>query len=341
MEQGKSSMKQAFVTGSTGLLGSNLVRQLLADGYAVKALYRSAEKAKTYLGDTDVKLVQGDMLQVEHFAHELDGCDVLFHTAAYFKEYRGVRPEADKMLHDINVDGTLKLLAAAQAHGVNNVVYVSSSGVIGKPANGQAADESAAFNDGTPNSYFRSKISAEKALTQWLAQHPDMRVVLILPSAIVGPGDNGPTGMGQLMIDVLKGELPAVPAGGISTVDVRDVATGMLRAADVGTSGERYIMSGDYQTLGQFVQTIGKTANVKVPGFQLPYFMTWTYGAVSELVAKLSGNEPLASRVMVATLNEGTTLSAAKAERELGVTFRPIEESIRDEIAWFKQFGFL
>lgn len=330
---------KAFVTGSTGLLGSNLVRELVAAGFAVKALARSVDKAQRFLNGTEAEIVVGDMVDIPGFADEMAGCDVLFHTAAYFREYTGADDDAERMLQTINVDGTIALLAAAKARGVHNVIYTSSGGVIAMPANGQPADETSPVNASTPNRYFQSKIRAERAVYDWLQHNPDMRVILILPGAIIGPGDNGPTGLGGLMVDVLNGRLPAIPAGSLCLVDVRDVAAGMVRAAARGKSGDRFIIADQIYELATLIPLAASIGGVKPPAITLPYAVTWMYGAVSELVAKVTRKQPLATRVLVHTLNENIPLSSAKAQRELGVTFRPLEESIRDAVDWFRQNG--
>ncbi len=332
---------KAFVTGSTGLLGSNVVRQLLESGHEVKAMVRTKEKGEKFLGDTTAELVIGDMLDIPGFTPHLAGCDVLFHVAAYFKEYTGADENGEAMLQKINVDGTIDILEAAKSQGVKNVIYVSSSGVIGKPEAGRIADESAPFNHETANRYFQSKIRAEQAIEQWLTQNEDMRVILILPGAIIGPGDNGPTGLGRLVIDVLSENLPAIPAGGFSLVDVRDVAAGMIQAVEKGESGARFIISGPYSGMVRLIPLIAKSGGVKAPSIQLPYPMAWLYGAVSELISKLTGNPPLATRVLIKTLNERLDLSSNNSQNVLGVNFRPVEESVQDSVAWFKQFGYV
>ncbi|MEM7029224.1 MAG: NAD-dependent epimerase/dehydratase family protein [Chloroflexota bacterium] len=334
-------MTRAFVTGSTGLLGSNLVRQLVDEGYEVQALARTKEKADRFLGDVDTQIVIGDMLDIPAFTPSLVGVDVLFHVAAFFKEYTGADDKYDKLLQTINVDGTIALFEAAKAQGVRNIVYTSSGGVIGQSANGAAADETSPFNEATPNQYFQSKIRAEKAIEGWLKDNPDMRVVLILPGAILGPGDNGPTGIGRMCIDVLEGNLPATPPGALMMVDVRDVATASIKAIKQGNSGDRFIVANRFCTMSELVPLVAKVGGVKAPAFNLPYPVAWMYGAGSELVAKITGQPPLATRVLIKTLNEDIQLSSAKAQRELGITYHPIEETVSDAITWFRDFGYV
>ncbi len=172
---------KAFVTGSTGLLGNNLVRLLIEQGHSVKALVRSQEKAsKLFSNLDDVTLVKGDMLDIDSFAKELAGCDVLFHTAAYFREY--YQPGNHwQMLEDINVKSTMKLLTEAEKQGIKKLIYVSSAGPVGMKAANVPGDESTPRDpQAIKNLYFKSKVLAEDAIFEFLKQH-SLPVILILP----------------------------------------------------------------------------------------------------------------------------------------------------------------
>jgi nucleoside-diphosphate-sugar epimerase len=147
---------RAFVTGSTGLLGSNLVKTLLEQGHEVRGLVRSPEKAQRIFADGKIDLVTGNVQDVATFAHSLAGCDALFHTAAYFREY--YQPGNHKaMLERINVQGTIDLLIAAEKHGVKKAVHISASGVIGRKPDGSPGDET------TPPDEYASSISISRA----------------------------------------------------------------------------------------------------------------------------------------------------------------------------------
>ncbi|MFL9455444.1 NAD-dependent epimerase/dehydratase family protein [Tolypothrix bouteillei VB521301_2] len=194
---------KAFVTGSTGLLGNNLVRLLLQQGYSVKALVRSSAKASQVLSGLNVTLVKGDLLDIDSFANELSGCDVLFHTAAYFREY--YQPGNHwQTLKDLNVNGTIKLLTEAEKQGIKKVIYVSSAGPLGMKESGEPGDESTPpAPEAFKNLYFKSKVLAENAIYEFLKQH-SLPVVFILPGWMFGPGDAAPTAGGQLKADYLN-----------------------------------------------------------------------------------------------------------------------------------------
>lgn len=330
---------KAFVTGSTGLLGSNLVALLKAQGHTVKALARSPEKAARFLA-SDVEIVRGDMEDVAGFAAELTGCDVLFHTAAYFREYFG-RGDHWSKLERINVHATIELFKAAEKAGVKKVIYVSSSGVIGMKPGGLPGDETTP-PDGPAlqNLYFRSKVAAEQAIYEFMKTH-SLPIVQILPTAIYGPGDSGPTGAGQLILDFLGKKLPGIPPGGFSVVDVRDVAQAMLNAVERGKSGERYIINNRYYRMSEIFAILGKVSGVSAPTMAIPAAIALIFAYVSETVANLRGVESSVTVNGARTLLLRREVKTDKAQRELGVVMRPFEDTLRDEVNWFQTHGYV
>ncbi|HLW03927.1 MAG TPA: SDR family oxidoreductase [Ktedonobacterales bacterium] len=325
---------KAFVTGSTGLLGSNLVNALVAAGHEVKALARSREKAERLLPQAHVEIVVGDMENIPAFAPSMAGSDVLFHTAAYVREVFGPGNHWPK-LEKINVQGTLELLTQAETHGVKTAIHTSSTGVLGIRSDGTPGDERTPpdnFVQGDP--YTRSKLLAEQAIADFLTSHR-LRVILVLPSALFGPQDSGPSATGQAIIQVLERKLPILPPGGVSMVDARDVATAMITAAERGQSGERYIVSNGYVTLERLAQMVGQVAGVPIPTRRIPYRVLNLLAHAGELVSRVTGAPPAMSVNALKALNRKHEVLAAKAMRELGVTFRPFEETIRDTVNWF------
>ncbi len=326
---------RAFVTGATGLLGGNLVETLIADGHSVTALVRSKAKAG-HLAALGVSLVEGDMERVAGFAPALAGHDVLFHAAAYFREYYQPGVDHWAKLKAINIDGTLELLRAAEAHGLSRVVHTSSSGVYGKRPNGLPADES------TPpdaqvyaNLYFRSKLEGDQAIDAFL-RTSKLPVVLIQPGWMFGPGDRAPTSSGQLLLDYLNRRLPVSFPGYGAPTDARDVARAMANAAERGRSGERYIVGGDEPLpFPQLFAMLEELSGVPAPRISVPYGVVLAVAHVSEAASRITGKPASMPVEGIKTLREPHPLSSAKAVRELGATFRPFKETLRDELAWY------
>ncbi|MEM8533056.1 MAG: SDR family oxidoreductase [Chloroflexota bacterium] len=327
---------KAFVTGSTGLLGSNLVQLLVERGYEVTVLARSVAKARTIFDGVDVSIVQGDMNDIDAFAPPMAGCDVLFHTAAFFREY--YQPgEHWGELERINVTGTIKLLEAAEQQGVKKVVYTSSVGVIGHAPSGAVSDESTPPDHIARNNlYFWSKVLAEQAIDKFLEQH-QIPVVLILPGWMFGPRDNAPTGSGQVVLSYLNQQLPGIFTGGNYAVDARDVAQGMVNAVQHGQSGERYIIAGRSTSFAEIVQTLEQVSGVPAPKNRIPYWVSFSAAWLSERYSRLTGRPTLISMDSVQSLYRHQQISSQKAEQALDVSFRPLEETLRDEVMWYRQ----
>ena len=259
------TLRSAVVTGATGLLGNNIVRQLLAHGCEVTAIVRDKERARRLLPASDgLRVVVGDVTQLNGFAFALRGAEAVFHTAAYFREY--YQPGYDPgLLHRTNVQAVLDLLQAALDAAVPVVVHTSSVGTLGTgpDADSSLADENSRLNGrGTRNAYFASKVRADEAVHAFCERHT-LRVPVILPSWMWGPHDAGPTSAGRLFLAVARGELRAVPRAGNHVVDARDVASACIRAAVRGSG--RYVVGGVWRTLPDVCGAVARTVGVAAP----------------------------------------------------------------------------
>lgn len=322
------------------MLGSNLVHALLDQGHDVRGLVRSKEKAQRVFDGVKIDFVTGDMSDVAGFATSLAGCDVLFHTAAYFREY--YQPGDHKAtLEKINVQGTVDLLIAAEKQGVKKAIHISSSGVIGKKPDGSPGDETTPPDDrAASNLYFASKVDTELAIKRFLKERA-LPVVMILPGWMWGPGDSAPTAAGKLALDFLNRKLPGVVDGGSSLVDARDVAQATVTAADRGKSGERYIVGGNYFDFVDIFAALERVTGVPAPTRKIPYALSLAVGAASQTWARLTGSQALVTVAGIRTMRGRNNVDSSKAIRELGATFRPFEETIRDELAWFRAHGYI
>ncbi|RKE84717.1 SDR family oxidoreductase [Rhizobium sp. AG855] len=332
----------AFVTGATGLLGNNLVRELIAAGWRVRALARSLDKARHQFENLDVETVHGDMADVQGFAKALSGVDTVFHTAAYFRDsYKGGRHW--DALYAANVTGTEHLLHAAYREGVRRFVHTSSVAVL-HGARGVLIDETMLRDERNADDYYRSKILADRAVLAFLHSHPDFWASLVLPGWMHGPGDVGPTAAGQTVIDVALQRLPGVPPGSFSVVDARDVARAMLLANEKGRRGERYLAAGRHMTMSELLPLIARKTGARAPVRSIPLWLMRVLAAGYEVYARLTGRPVLMSWAMARTVareNERSRYDPGKSERELGLRFRPVEETLGDEVAWFRAKGII
>ncbi|NVB40419.1 SDR family oxidoreductase [Pseudenhygromyxa sp. WMMC2535] len=339
----KTKPTLAFVTGSTGLLGSNLVRALVAQGIRVRALARSADKARAqFEGLEGVEVVVGDMLNIGGFEAALKGTDVLFHTAAYFREsFQGGSHWAQ--LERVNVQGTRELLEAAHRQGIRRFVHTSSTAVLDGPPR-STIDETMARQEPVESDYYRSKLYSDREVEAFLDRHPEVDGCFVLPAWMHGPGDAGPTAAGQFTLDFMHGDLAGIPPTTFAFVDARDVAEAMIAAATKGRRGERYLAAGRHVDAATLLQIYTRATGREGPKRKIPVPVVYVIATLSEAYAWLTGRPVLLSMATVRTVRgeaERTRFDSSKSERELGVRFRPMEETIRDEVAWFGERGLI
>lgn len=335
-------MKSAFVTGSTGLLGNNLVRELTRRGVQVKGLARSKDKARQQFADLPVEIVEGDMTDVEGFASALQGCDALFHTAAHFRDcYKGGRHV--ERLQATNVMGTARLLEAAHRNGVRQILHTSSIAVLDGPP-GHPIDETMVRDLAHADDYYRSKILSDQEVMRFCAQHPDTRVVMVLPGWMFGPGDMGPTSAGQLVLDFAARKLPGRIPGTFSIVDARDVAQIQINALLKGQSGQRYLAAGRNMTMEALFPLLAQATGVPAPTRAIPMGLLKVIAWVNETQSRLTGAPALVSRAAVRLLEREagrTQFNQEKTFRELQGAFRPTLETLVDTVNWYRQRGLL
>jgi dihydroflavonol-4-reductase len=275
-------VKPALVTGATGFVGWHVARLLVERGVPVRALVRPSSR----LRELDVELVPGDLRNPESLKRAVAGCGLVFHVAA---DYRLWAPDSEEMYRS-NVGGTRSLLGASRAAGVERVVYTSTVGCIGVPAKGLGHEDRPVSLDQMTGSYKRSKFLAERAALQFAAE--GFPVVIVNPTAPIGDHDFKPTPTGKIIVDYLKGAMPAFLDTGLNLVDVRDVAEGHLLACEKGRPGQRYILGCSNMTLQQIFQELEKVSGIPAPTRKIPYAVALVAGIASTGWARLSGREP-------------------------------------------------
>lgn len=331
-------VRTVFVTGATGLLGNNLVRQLVASGHHVRALVRSRDKAQRALAGLPVELVLGDMRDVPAFAPSLDGVDAVFHTAAYFREYYGPGDHEAEMMR-INIDGTLALMREADARGVTHFVHTSSSGAVGMKPDGKPGDEDTPPEpDQLENGYVRSKVEGDARIRAFVPTRA-LRLIEILPGWMWGPGDLGPTAAGQLVLDFTRRKIPVIPDGGGIVVDARDVASAMITCLTRAEHGARYVVGGSYQTIETLLRELEVQTGIVGPRRRIPFALLLSIAWFEELRVRLFGGTLLMSLQGLKMMHRKHDVSSERARRELGVTFRPIAETVRDVLASYQAQG--
>lgn len=324
-------MRRALVTGGCGFLGSWIVRQLASEGVRVRALAMPGEPRDNLEG-VDVEIIEGDVTRVEDCKRAVADQDTVFHCAAIYKDWA---PDPTSM-YDVNQRGTFHVLEASRRAGVARVIYTASIVSLGRPVPGAVGDETTRYEAWDLDfPYSRSKYLSREIAECFAAWDLDVRVVC--PGIVFGPGDIRPTPSGALILGSVKTPGPAVAyAGGASYVDVRDAARVHLLAAKSGKKGERYIASAHNLTNLELVRAIDRITGRKRPLLQLPVSAARGIAVAMEAQARRSGNPPLLARTFFEYSLRPSFYSNAKSVRELGATYRPIDETIRDAVDWFR-----
>lgn len=330
---------QALVTGSTGFLGRHLVRALGAEGHAVRALVRDGRAFAHEGGGNGARdgdgpeVVRGDVLEPESLAAACRGVDVVFHAAGKVSH----RGEATG-LFDLHVGGTRNVLAAARAAGVRRVVHVSTSGTVA------VSRDERVFGDDDPWAtevvrrwpYYLSKLYAEKVALE-AAAAGDLEVVVVSPTLLLGPGDDA-LGSSRVLLRFLRREVVAVPPGGLSLVDVRDAAQATAAAATRGRSGQRYLLGGHNMTVEAFLVLAEKVTGIPAPVVRAGPRLTELTAQALDALEGATGDEgdEAAAYDMACHF---WYVDAARARRELGLTPRAAEATVRDAVAWLRSRG--
>jgi dihydroflavonol-4-reductase len=331
-----------FVTGASGFIGSNLVHELVARGHSVKALLRPQSDLRGLKG-VDFERVDGDISNGAKLRAALYGCDWCFHVAAsYHLWLRDYRP-----MYAANVDGTRNVLEAAGAMGCSRIVYTSTVGCIGLPkpdtkGNLVPTDETAPVSEAQmTNHYKRSKWQAEQVAIGLVRK--GLPIVIVNPTAPVGPRDVKPTPTGQVIADFLNRAMPAFLDTGLNWVHVRDVAAGHVLAAKNGRVGERYILGhadGNW-TMREAFAVLEEITGVRAPRTRIPYWVALTAAYANEAVSAVTGKPPKAPLAGVRMAKYKMFFNPRKAIRELGLPQTPPKQALADAVEWFRSNGYV
>jgi dihydroflavonol-4-reductase len=320
---------KALVTGATGFVGAAVARALLRSGWQVRALVRPTSNRSNTEG-LALEAVVGDLTDAASLERALQGCEALFHVAA---EYSLWTREPQRLYRN-NVEGTRTLLTTAARLSVARIVYTSSVATLGLREDAPSDESVVAEERDMIGHYKRSKFLAE----QWVleAARSGAPVVIVNPSAPVGPGDIKPTPTGRLVLDAVTGRMPAYVDTGLNIVHVDDVAEGHLLAWRHGRIGERYILGGTNLSLREILTIIARRVGRKPPRVRLPIAAALPIAYVAEAWARLLNTDTRITIDGVRMARHQMYFSSAKAERELGYRWRSAEAALDDAVRWFQ-----
>jgi dihydroflavonol-4-reductase len=328
-------MKQTLVTGAAGFIGSHVVRALLADGHAVRALHLPGEDLRNLAG-LDIELLPGDITDAEGMRAAVLGCDWVFHLAAIYALWL---PNPQRV-RDVNVEGTRKVLQAAADAGVSRVVHTSSIAVFGGQGPQDCATEESSFALGnTGDLYSRTKYESHQLALEFARDGLDLTIVA--PCVPIGPGDVGPTPTGKVLMTTATMPAPFVVDMCSNFADVRDMARGHVLAAERGVRGEAYLLGHENYSAKELAQMALTELGLKRPVMTVPLSLADMASRAAMVYAETVQRAPLVTPATVAIARLGLRARCDKAVRELGMPQRPVRESIRDALVWWAEHGYI
>jgi dihydroflavonol-4-reductase len=324
-----------LLTGGSGFIGSAVARNLIEEGFSVRALVRPGSR-RDHLAALGIEIVEGSINEAAAVRAALVSRRYLVHVAADYRLWARDRGE----IVAANVGGTRVVMEAAARANVERIVYTSSVATVQPRPDGSPADESAFMPERAASGpYQRSKIMAERLVREMVAQ--GLPAVIVNPATTIGPHDVRPTPTGRIIIAAATGRIPAFVDTGLNLVHVDDVARGHVAALRRGQIGERYILGGDNVRFARMLADIAALVGRRAPRLRIPWYAALPVAWTAEAASRLTGREPLASLEGVRHAREYMFFSSAKAEHELGIRARPYMEALKDAVEWFGNAGYL
>lgn len=322
-----------IITGIGGHLGNTIARDLLAAGETVRGFARPEEDVTMLYGDT-VSIVRGDVrdrASLEPLFYGLSGGDevVVIHCAGIVS----VTSKYDQRVVDVNVSGTRNVVELCKMHRVRKLVYISSVHALPELPLGNVMREVDGFQpDAVSGLYAKTKAAATQIVLD--AVRDGLDATVIHPSGIIGPNDYGRGHLTQMIVSYLNGSLTACVEGGYDFVDVRDVADGVIAAADKGKKGECYILSNRYVPVKELLNTLSRVTGGKKIRTVLPLWFARLTAPIAEFYYKIRKEAPLFTRYTLYTLTSNARFTYEKARRDLGYSPRELSATIRDTVAF-------
>ena len=317
-----------LVTGATGHIGNVLVRKFLGHGEKVRVLIPAGESRDPLLG-LNVEAVEGDVLNLDSLFAPLQGIKGIFHLAGVIS----IMPGANPFVRKINVDGTKNILHAAKESGVQKIVYTSSIHAIQRVEDG-IIDESLPYDMDNPyGAYDRSK--AEATLEVLNAARSGLDAVVVCPTGVIGPHDYRGSMMGAVIHDAALAKPTLYVDGAYDFVDVRDVADGLISAAENGKRGESYILSGHKISVRYLLETVREITGRGFFQMKIPFDLAKFAALFTPMYYKVAQATPRFTSYSLEVLQSNSNISHQKATRELGYSPRSLYESIKDTVKWF------
>lgn len=320
-----------LITGGTGLLGNNIVRQLLTAGDDVRVLSRQSSDERPLAG-LSVERMTGDVTDASSVQRAVEGADIVIHSAGHVQ----IGWSQQREHRTINVEGTRNVAAAARKSGAR-LVHVSSVNALGLGRLESPATEETALEGIVLCPYVVTKRAGEEVVQEEIRQ--GLSAVIVNPGFMLGPWDWKPSS-GKMLLEVAR-FAPLAPIGAFSVADVRDVAAATIAAAKTSAAAGRYILGGHNLTYMDSWLKFAQVAGKRGPRFRAGPFNRWVGALAGDLWGRVTGREPNLNSAGMRMSCQHHCFSSARAQKELGFRIRPLEETITDAWQWFVEKGYV
>lgn len=320
-----------FVTGANGMLGTNICLELVRQNYVVKALCLHGSESE-FLSQNGIEIITGNVLDLQKLKEYLKACDKVIHIAAL----TGIWPRRCKKIREVNVRGTMNIVAAAKESNIKRIVHIGSASSFHGGCKKFPGNETSPFlGRKYKMDYIDTKYEAQEFLMQEHKKN-QLPVVIINPTFMIGAFDSGPSS-GKMLISLYKNQLPGYSSGGKNFVCSTDVAKAAVNALKLGRTGECYIAGSSNLTYAEFFKTACLVMNKPFKLKKIPHALILAVGLINSITGRIIGKSPKLSYGVARMSNIEQYYCCKKAVTELQMPQTPIEAGIRSSIDWFLQ----
>lgn len=324
-----------LVTGADGLLGSNLVRELLSRGHSIRAFVQPGRQQKT-LDGLAIEKFPGDLLNVEEVSKAGESCEAVIHCAAS----TSVWPIRSEIVNKVNIEGTKNIIKAVQQNKIQRMIYVGTANSFGFGSKENPGVEGNPYKSATYGlDYMDSKYKAQQVILSEVKEN-SLPAVIVNPTFMFGPYDSNPSS-GAMIVALYKGKVPGYTSGGRNYICAKDAAIAIANALTRGRIGECYILGNHNLSYKEAFGKISETIGVKPPSIAIPSVFAKLYGRVGSLIGTVRGKTPAISYPLSRIACDEHYFSPAKAIKELGLPQTPIETGIKECFEWLKENDYL
>jgi dihydroflavonol-4-reductase len=328
-------LMKILVTGADGLLGSNVVRELLNRGNEICAFVQPGRQQKT-LDGLAIEKFWGNLLDVDDITKASLGCDAVIHCAAS----TSVWPTRSAIVNKVNIDGTKNIIKAIYQNNINRLIYIGTANSFGFGSKDKPGMEGNPYKSGTYGlDYMDSKYTAQQFILKEVKEN-NLPAIIVNPTFMFGPYDSNPSS-GAMIVALYKGKVPGYTSGGRNYICAKDVAVAIANALTNGRLGECYILGNQNLSYKEAFEKIAGTIGVNPPTLKIPSVFAKLYGGIGSVLGKISGRTPSISYPLARIACDEHYFTAAKAIKELRLPQTPIETGIKECFEWLKKNDYL